>query len=185
MSICRDCGQEVTFRYINGVCVPMHASGDCGEWSIDEDAVSKTTHIKYPPCGQMVWLVRHNGGSVSLDELGLPWPKHRCFDSESSGTNSTPPYTLSDLNVYAKERRCQFFPPMVKPWLDGSHSVGVHNFSSAVIIRLKLSRRLRRCGSRKNGKRAMSSMNPIPETLLKPRNEPSRRDVIHSARPLH
>lgn len=30
----------------------------------------------------MVYLVRHNGGSVWVDELGGEWPKHACFDTE-------------------------------------------------------------------------------------------------------
>ena len=33
-----------------------------------------------PVCGLFpVYLVRHNGGSVWVDELGWPWPKHSCF----------------------------------------------------------------------------------------------------------
>lgn len=35
-----------------------------------------------PRCGGPVYFVRHNGGSVWLDELGWPWPKHACFVSE-------------------------------------------------------------------------------------------------------
>jgi hypothetical protein len=27
-----------------------------------------------------VWFIRHNGGSVWVDALGWPWPKHACFD---------------------------------------------------------------------------------------------------------
>lgn len=38
-----------------------------------------------PQCGASVFFVRHNGGSVWLDDLGWPWPKHSCFaDSEPS-----------------------------------------------------------------------------------------------------
>lgn len=131
MSICRDCGQEITFRYINGVCTPMHVSGDCCP---DDDAVRKAVHTKCPKCGHMVWLVRHNGGSVWLDELGLPWPKHPCFDVESSNMNAVAPYTLADLKAAAKERRCQFCSEMVKPWLYEGHVVGFHKLSRAAII---------------------------------------------------
>ena len=35
-----------------------------------------------PICGSDVYFLRHNGGSVWLDELGDPWPKHPCFDDE-------------------------------------------------------------------------------------------------------
>lgn len=34
-----------------------------------------------PNCGRDVFFVRHNGGSVWLDDLGYPWPKHSCFDN--------------------------------------------------------------------------------------------------------
>jgi hypothetical protein len=35
---------------------------------------------KCPKCGGSVYFVRHNGGSVWFDDLGLPWPKHPCFN---------------------------------------------------------------------------------------------------------
>jgi hypothetical protein len=34
-----------------------------------------------PICGEGVFFVRHNGGSVWFDSLGQPWPKHGCFDN--------------------------------------------------------------------------------------------------------
>lgn len=33
-------------------------------------------------CGQAVFFVRHNGGSVWFDSLGWPWPKHPCHEEE-------------------------------------------------------------------------------------------------------
>lgn len=42
-----------------------------------------------PECGADVYFLRHNGGSVWLDELGWPWPKHGCFDGSSSTTGYT------------------------------------------------------------------------------------------------
>lgn len=40
-----------------------------------------------PECGEEVFFIRHNGGSVWVDlPLGWPWPKHRhCNDSSSDG----------------------------------------------------------------------------------------------------
>ncbi len=37
-----------------------------------------------PECGAEVFFIRHNGGSVWVDELGWPWPKHGCFDNSSN-----------------------------------------------------------------------------------------------------
>lgn len=33
-----------------------------------------------PYCGQSIHFIKHNGGSVWLDSLGWPWPKHGCFE---------------------------------------------------------------------------------------------------------
>ena len=38
---------------------------------------------KCPECGAKVYFIRHNGGSVWVDELGWPWPTHPCFEKES------------------------------------------------------------------------------------------------------
>lgn len=35
-----------------------------------------------------VYFIRHNGGSVWVDELGWPWPKHACFDEPSEPTRT-------------------------------------------------------------------------------------------------
>lgn len=34
---------------------------------------------KCPECGENVWFIRHNSGSIWVDELGWPWEKHACF----------------------------------------------------------------------------------------------------------
>lgn len=46
-------------------------------WGYSDDFCRPTN---CPECGASVYFVRHNGGSVWLDELGSPWPKHGCFD---------------------------------------------------------------------------------------------------------
>lgn len=32
-----------------------------------------------PRCRANVYFIRHNGGSVYVDSLGVPWPRHGCF----------------------------------------------------------------------------------------------------------
>src|SRR5262245_18947817 len=45
------------------------------------------THpTRCPECGADVFFIRHNGGSVWVDELGWPWPKHACFDEPHTAT---------------------------------------------------------------------------------------------------
>ena len=41
----------------------------------------------YPICGSsQVWFIRHNGGSIWADSLGIPWPIHHCFDEGDSSS---------------------------------------------------------------------------------------------------
>jgi uncharacterized C2H2 Zn-finger protein len=79
VSTCHHCGQEIEFRYINGVCVPIHEFGSCSGDHFNEYG-RKRVFIKCPQCGDMVYRVEHNGGIVWVDTLGPPWPKHVCFD---------------------------------------------------------------------------------------------------------
>ena len=45
-----------------------------------QDITRKTS---CPICKDPVYFIRHNGGSVYVDELGWPWSKHPCFDNSS------------------------------------------------------------------------------------------------------
>lgn len=103
MSTCDYCGEEIVFRYVDGVLRPIHLHGG---W-----CTAATSHRTYGPvsapatpapsyrisscaaddmcrpttcpiCGERVFFVRHNGGAVWFDELGYPWPKHACFDDD-------------------------------------------------------------------------------------------------------
>ncbi len=90
MSICDKCGGEISFRYVGGRNIPFHLSGGCaGESAI----ISKSSFTslafekvcyptKCPKCASSIYFIKHNGGSVWLDELGWPWPKHKCFTQE-------------------------------------------------------------------------------------------------------
>ena len=77
MSLCRECGQEIRFRIKDGVCIPIHASGN---WC--DGATERTRRVTCPKCRQLAYYVEHNGGFAWFDELGPPWPKHPCFDVE-------------------------------------------------------------------------------------------------------
>jgi hypothetical protein len=103
MGTCKYCGEEIEFRYIDGRCVPIHPGGgwECSgsgsstrivdyhrprEWAWrNEDFCRPTT---CPECGEKVYFIRHNGGSVWVDELGWPWPKHACFDKPNEPTRT-------------------------------------------------------------------------------------------------
>lgn len=94
MATCSRCGQPVEFRYIDGRCIPLHLNGGCG-WGggasnvrdfagylrSEESACFRTN---CPECGESVYFIRHNGGSIWIDPpLGPPWYKHPCMDQPS------------------------------------------------------------------------------------------------------
>jgi hypothetical protein len=43
-----------------------------------------------------VFFIRHNGGSVWVNELGWPWPKHACFDKPGEPTHR---FTLNSVKA--------------------------------------------------------------------------------------
>jgi hypothetical protein len=107
MATCNRCGEEIEFRYVDGRVVPVHPDGgwQCGSWGTAGGTPASTpasTPAARPPrewldrkftgrticpeCGEPVHFIRHNGGSVWLDDLGWPWPKHPCFDKPETAT---------------------------------------------------------------------------------------------------
>jgi len=102
MPTCNQCGEEIEFRYVDGRCVPIHPGGGwhCGSFSKSpyspprisrsgewrERDFTRPSHC--PICGDDVFFIRHNGGSVWVDELGWPWPKHGCFDQPHEPTQT-------------------------------------------------------------------------------------------------
>ncbi len=55
-------------------------------WAYRDDEYTRPTNC--PICGAQVYFIRHNGGSAWFDDLGVPWPKHGCFDDDA-GTRAT------------------------------------------------------------------------------------------------
>jgi len=91
MAACSRCGNPVTFRYVDGRCVPLHLSGEC-TGGFSRNFTNNSRHIRSderccfltdcPKCNEPVFFLRHNGGSVWIDPpLGPPWYKHPCMDS--------------------------------------------------------------------------------------------------------
>lgn len=99
MSSCSRCGQKIEFRYIDGICVPLHVEGGCIDdidGKVDDFSgyrVSKESccfSTSCPECNSDVYFIRHNGGSVWIDPpLGPPWIKHECFDNQVDSSVSS------------------------------------------------------------------------------------------------
>lgn len=92
MAKCYNCGGEIIFRVIDGKSTPIHtasSNGWCGNDLHKSDSVKSITFDNFctptncPECGDGVFFLRHNGGSVWVDFLGKPWTKHACFDKNS------------------------------------------------------------------------------------------------------
>lgn len=102
---CRSCGAKIIMAEDSyGNWQPLDPGGgrhECSSgYSNQTSSVSRTVFLytykesddfcrptKCPHCGEEVFFVRHNGGSVWFDSLGKPWPKHRCFDESSYQTS--------------------------------------------------------------------------------------------------
>jgi hypothetical protein len=98
MPTCVHCGEEIEFRYIDGRSTPIHIHGG---WCVGFDQkMSVKGQEPYrspeaftdpnalcPVCGATVFYYQNSFGSrVFFDDLGWPWPKHRCTDSPASQT---------------------------------------------------------------------------------------------------
>jgi len=122
MPRCSQCGGEIIFRYVGGVCTPIHLSGGCYESSAStrvakpkRSASSSYTydsfvnpHATCPVCGQEVFYYQSaNGSRVFFDALGPPWPKHPCTDNPSVASRvvikrgKESPERKVNKNVYA------------------------------------------------------------------------------------
>lgn len=96
MPNCYSCGARVEIRYVGGVVTPIHEGGTCARdtglgdprWcptSFQED-FCRPTACTY--CGARIFFIRHNGGSVWIEELRWPWPKHKCYYRDDSGKSN-------------------------------------------------------------------------------------------------
>ena len=90
--ICQFCGGEIVFRVIRGVVTPIHqGNSNCIGRSLyrnDQEGIPHFT--KCPKCGGAVIFLRSNGGSVWLESLGWPWPKHPCFEYDAATRSKNP-----------------------------------------------------------------------------------------------
>jgi hypothetical protein len=111
MSTCYYCGGAIEFRYVGLDCIPFHLDGPCtrsssrtgathGRYSPSILPISESAHgtpitlfasftdpnATCPVCGARVFYYESPyGGRVFFDQLGPPWPKHPCTDSELTG----------------------------------------------------------------------------------------------------
>jgi len=98
MQKCGTCGKPVEFRFIDGRCVPLHPEGGCSNTDASrfETQVRRSTEgecrkTNCPACGDNVYFIRHNGGSVWIEPpLGPPWAQHGCFADKADKRAAVP-----------------------------------------------------------------------------------------------
>lgn len=128
---CAYCGGEIVFRYVDGRRTPIHVGGQfCEGGSGGERQPASAPKpspkdpkqdgfcrpARCPECGESVFFLRHNGGSVWLDDLGWPWPKHPCFDGAVPAwyryfVDQPPPASPSVIGVVVRAR---WVPPIAE-----------------------------------------------------------------------
>jgi hypothetical protein len=93
MDTCDKCGDEIVFRWVGGAVIPIHVNGGwCSTGSGSKSVYAQSSFVssdsyldpnaRCPVCGAAVYFYRspHNG-RVFFDDVGWPWPKHRCTDN--------------------------------------------------------------------------------------------------------
>lgn len=125
MATCSRCGQSIMFRYIEGRCIPIHPDGGCGgvSGSLNARDFSGYLHSEEstcfrtscPECGESVFFIRYNGGSVWIEPpLGPPWQKHRCMDLPSQHAKGAGSVLVSQLTIDGFTRRGQLIVGVLK-----------------------------------------------------------------------
>ena len=88
-----------TVRYGGRSLYTMPTVDVCREntyrWSLYYEDYTVPTSC--PICGDAVFFVRHNGGSVWFDTLGYPWSKHSCFDMQPSRAPSVAVHSTQEI----------------------------------------------------------------------------------------
>ena len=59
----------------------------------------RTIRIRCRQCQRVVFLVRNNGGSVIVDELGSPWQKHGCSNSATKTIGGARSVTINQERI--------------------------------------------------------------------------------------
>lgn len=103
MTSCYGCGAHISFRYIDGRCVPLGCNcgsrrGGRGRRAVIFRSLQGGCHFYPVPltyqtscwwCGKPVFYhTNGNGDCVLLDELGPPWPIHECWLAHREATAS-------------------------------------------------------------------------------------------------
>jgi len=65
---------------------PLPDGGSCLRWRHHERDYCRPK--KCPQCQGRVFRVLYNGGSIWVDTLGWPWPKHKCFENTEATLNT-------------------------------------------------------------------------------------------------
>ena len=136
MTTCNRCGEQITFRKIDGKTIPIHPNGGCnGSYggrnrvrATSPQVATKTVfddpqsylnpNAKCPVCGKSVFFYQsEHGGRVFFDDVGWPWPKHPCTDRAGATIYAPTRYSAFDSTDWTKNYR--FFRLISIRWESG------------------------------------------------------------------
>lgn len=124
MSQCKYCGGTLEFRTVGGR--PIAFAGTCScetDPGAFREKESFCRPTKCPHCSRSVYFLRHNGGSVWLDEPGWSWPKHGCFLKDNPEVNGYP--IVENLRTACEKQKSDAIPQI-------SRVVAVENLGTFV-----------------------------------------------------
>src|SRR5512140_3168465 len=102
MQTCFFCGKTIEIRFHDDGLVPFHSHGvPCSYERVrDLKASQEFCHAtRCPHCRGEVFFVRHNGGSVWLEDPGFPWLKHGCTHDKGRSVERQLAFDLAaDMN---------------------------------------------------------------------------------------
>jgi hypothetical protein len=125
-SRCIECGEKVEIRHCRGRLIPFGCK--CHQ----RQRTPRSFRTTCPICGcNSIYLIRHNGGTVWLDELAPPWPIHGCFNDHKSMELLIPGASFSCLGTVGQNIHEDWLGRSVL-FISGTRFVGHIVFLSAI-----------------------------------------------------
>ncbi len=98
MQHCFYCGEAIETPGDDPHTVPFHSQGDCSYRRAREMKTLRNFYhrSRCPKCAHDVFYLRHSGGSVWLNSMGYPWPKHPCMGPRTQSARQKSAFRMAD-----------------------------------------------------------------------------------------
>lgn len=102
MQTCFYCGEDIETRGDDQHVVSFHAQGNCTFRRARNLKELRNFYYRSrcPKCDREVYYLRHGGGSVWLNSINYPWPKHPCMGERTPSARRKSAFRIAeDLNA--------------------------------------------------------------------------------------